>query len=70
MPSRSASAPLKRAAVRARWRVCGTPMRAATKGAIWAGTMPIAVSLMAKPAPSVQIATSETQSMPKPPAMA
>jgi hypothetical protein len=29
-----------------------------------------AVSLMAKPASSVQIATSETQSRPKPPAMA
>ena len=48
-PRRSASAPLKRPPVSARWRVCGTPMRAATKGAIWAGTMPIAVSLMAKP---------------------
>ena len=39
-------------------------------GTFCAGTIPIAVSLMAKPASSVQIATSDTQSRPKPPAMA
>src|SRR5450759_2385830 len=69
-PMRSASVPSMRSPDSASRRAWAWPMRATTKGAIWAGTRPSVVSLSANFASLRASAMSAAQARPKPPPMA